>query len=75
MSSEKKRIRIDMLIQEINVIDEKKGIFGFSAVPDPRVWEKTDINGEKGYLHKLNGMFLSDKELANAIPSLKGKPI
>ena len=75
MSPKKKPFRIDMVITEIQVIDEKKGIFGFTAVPDPRVWEKTVIDGEEGYLHKLNRIFISDEELAKAIPSLNGKPI
>jgi hypothetical protein len=75
MSSKKKPLRIDMVITEVQVIDEEKGIIAFTSVPDPRVWEKTVIDGEKGYLHKLDGLFLSDKELAKAVPSLRGKPI
>lgn len=75
MSSKKKPFRIDMVITDFKIIDEEKGIIGFTSVPDPRVWEKTVINGEEGYLHKLDNIFLTDKELAKAAPTMKGKPI
>lgn len=64
-----------MIITEIQEVDKEKGIFRFKAIPDPRVWEKRTIDGEKGYWHKLDNIFISEKELARAAPTLVGKPI
>lgn len=64
-----------MIITEIEIVDKEKGIFRFKAIPDPRVWEKKVVNGEEGYWHKLDNIFLSEKELAKAAPTLKNKPI
>lgn len=64
-----------MVITKIEVIDKEKGLFKFQAIPDPRVWEKRIVNGEEGYWHKIDNVFLSEKELAKAAPTLKGKPI
>jgi hypothetical protein len=64
-----------MVFKKIEEVDEKKGLFRFLAVPDPRVWERRTVNGESGYWHKIDSIFLSDKELAKAAPTLKGKPI
>jgi hypothetical protein len=74
MTSEKK-LRIDMVIRKVEEIDEEKHLFRFLAVPDPRVWKRAEINGEKGYLHKIDNVFLLDKELAKAAPTLSGKAI
>jgi|YelNatPaOPRAMG01_1025707.scaffolds.fasta_scaffold500134_1 hypothetical protein len=75
MKPVKRRLRLDMIITEIEIVDKEKGIFRFKAIPDPRVWEKKIVNGEEGYWHKLDNIFLSEKELAKAVPTLKNKPI
>jgi len=75
MKPEKRKFRLDMIITEIEKIDSEKGIFKFRAIPDPRVWEKKTINGEEGYWHKIDRIFLSKKELSKAAPTLKNKPI
>jgi hypothetical protein len=73
--SEKKKFRLDMVITDVEAVDEKKGLFRFKAVPDPRVWERRTINGEHGYWHKIDKVFLTDEELKRAAPTLKGKPM
>lgn len=73
--TEKKKLRLDFVITDVEVIDEKKGLVRFRAIPDPRVWEKRIVNGEDGYWHKIDHIFLSNKELAKAAPTLKDKPI
>jgi len=67
--------RIDQVITEIRVIDEEKGIIAFTAIPDPRKWERKVINGEDGFFNKLDNIFLSIDELKKALPQLAGKPI
>jgi hypothetical protein len=71
----KKKFRLDMVITDVEAVDEKKGLFRFKAVPDPRVWERKTIDGKSGYLHKIDKIFLTDEELKKAAPTLKGKPI
>jgi hypothetical protein len=73
--TEKKKLRLDFVIKEVEVVDEKKHLVRFLAVPDPRVWERRTVNGEDGYWHKIDRIFLSDKEMAKAAPTLKGKPL
>ena len=75
MKPEKRRFRLDMMITEIEEVDREKGLFRFRAIPDPRVWEKRTVNGKNGYWHKVDNIFLSEEELKNAAPTLKGKPI
>ena len=75
MNSKKTRMRLDMVIEEIEEVDKEKGLFKFRAVPDPRVWEKRTVNGEDGFWHKIDNIFLSNKELKKAAPKLAGKPI
>jgi len=75
MKPTKRKFRLDMIITKIEVIDKEKGLFRFQAIPDPRVWEKRVINGEEGYWHKIDKIFLPEKDLAKAAPTLKGKPI
>jgi hypothetical protein len=64
-----------MVITDVEVIDEKKGLIKFTVIPDPRIWERRTVNGKSGYWHKIDSIFLSDKELAKAAPTVKGKPI
>jgi len=77
MKSEKKKFRLDMVITKIEVVGEDRGarVYKFRMVPDPRVWEKKVVNGEQGYWHKIDNMFLSEKQLAQAAPTLRGKSI
>ena len=75
MKPEKRRLRLDMIIEKIEEIDGEKGLFRFRAIPDPRVWEKKTVNGEDGFLHKIDNVFLSWEELKKATPTMAGKPI
>jgi hypothetical protein len=60
---------------DVEVIGEEKGRIKFRAIPDPRVWEKRTADGESGYWHKIDNIFLFEKDLAKAVPMLKDKPI
>jgi hypothetical protein len=71
----KKKFRLDMIISDVEAVDEKKGLFKFKVVPDPRVWERKTIDGKSGYFHKIDKIFLTDEELKKTAPTLKGKPI
>jgi hypothetical protein len=73
--SERRKLRIDMVFKKIEEVDREKGLFKFLAIPDPRVWQRKTVNGESGYWHKFDKIFLSDKELKKAAPTLKNKPV
>ena len=75
MKPEKRRFRLDMVITNIEEVDKEKGVFKFRAIPDPRVWEKRTVDGEDGFWHKIDNVFLSEKELKKAAPTMAGKPI
>jgi hypothetical protein len=75
MKPEKRRFRLDMVITDIEEVDKAKGLFKFRAVPDPKVWEKRTVNGEDGFWHKIDNVFLSWEELKKATPTMTGKPI
>jgi len=62
-------------VVETQVIDEKKHIFLFKMIPDPRRYEKRTIGGEQGFYDKYDKIFFSDKSLAKAAKTLIGKPM
>jgi hypothetical protein len=70
-----KKLRIDMVIADFQMIDEEKGLFKMCMVPDPRFWEKKIVDGKTGFWHKEDKIFLSEEALKRAAPSLAGKPI
>ncbi len=64
-----------MVITDTKIIDEEKRIVQFEMVPDPRIWEKIEIDGKKYYHNKVEDVSMSEDDLMDAIPQLKGKPI
>lgn len=74
-SKSRKKIRIDMVIEKLTVIDKEKGVFGFTLVPDPKVWELTKINDEEGYLNKKTNIFIPMSEFENVAKTMKGLPV
>lgn len=77
MSKRKKRLRIDFTLEEVTPIGEDKGgkYYRFRMVPDKRLWERAEIRGQKGYLNKFDNIFISDKEMAEAVKTMKNIPI
>jgi hypothetical protein len=72
---EKFPVRIDFVIEEGKILNEETGEFEVLLVPDPRVWEKHSLNGEEGYLSKLDGYFISIKALESMAKQMAGMPI
>ena len=68
-------VRIDFVIEEGKILDEKTGEFGFLLIPDPRVWEKYTLDGVEGYRSKLDSDFVSIDALASMAKQMVGMPI
>lgn len=77
MSKPKKRFRLDFTFEKIECVGEDKDakFYKVRMVPDKRSWERVEVNGEKGYMNKFDGNFISDKELAESVKTLKHLPI
>jgi hypothetical protein len=71
---EKGRFRLDMIV-EWTIIDEAKGLFRGRMIPDPARYEERTVNGEDGYYDRYDNIFFPKRVLAEAAPSLAGKPI
>ncbi len=77
MSKHKKRGRIDFTLEKIELIGEDKdsSTYRVIMIPDKRLWERSEINGKKGYLNKSDHAFISDEEFAKAVKTMKHIPI
>ena len=75
MPVEEKKLRIDFVTVNSRWIDEEKGLFEGSMIPDPARYERRTMHGKEGYYDKYDKMFFSDEVLAEAAKSLKGVPI
>jgi hypothetical protein len=77
MSKPKKRFRFDFTFEKIECVGEDKDgkFYKVRMVPDKRSWERTEVNGEKGYLNKFDKTFISDTELAKSVKTMKHIPI
>lgn len=77
MSKPKKRFRFDFTFEKIECVGEDKDakFYKVRMVPDKRSWERTEVNGEKGYMSKFDKIFISDKELAKSVRTMKHIPI
>jgi len=74
-ASQRTKFRIDFFIDKSEIIDKEQGIFRFRLVPDPRVWERAERNGTKGYRNKLDDAFISDSVMADMAGNLREVPI
>ncbi len=77
MSKRKKRLRFDFTFEKIECVGEDKDskVYRIRMIPDKRSWERTELNGEKGYLNKFDKTFISDKELAKSVKTMKHIPV
>ena len=77
MGESKKKLRIDFTIEEVVPLGEDKNatIFRFRLVPDKRIWKRVDQDEKKGYLNKIDKIFISDEVRAEAAKTMKGIPI
>jgi class 3 adenylate cyclase len=74
MPMEKKRFRLDFMTK-FRVIDEKKGLYDVTMVPDPARYEKRTINGEDGYFDKYDKIFISWNTIAKAAEQAGSLPL
>ena len=77
MSKPKKRYRFDFTFEKIECIGEDKDskLYKVRMVLDKRSWERTEVSGEKGYVNKFDNTFISDKQLAKSVKTMKDIPI
>ncbi|MDG3546261.1 adenylate/guanylate cyclase domain-containing protein [Methanobacterium formicicum] len=75
MPSDKIDLRMDLVTEKVELIDEEKNIYRIYQKPDPRRYEKKELNGEMGYYDKFDKIFFSEKVLEDAMPTLIDKDI
>jgi adenylate cyclase len=72
---EERKFRIDFVTVNFRWIDEEKGIFEGSMIPDPTRYERRTENGEEGYLDKYDNIFIPARVIAEAAEHMNGLPI
>lgn len=75
MPSDEMDFRMDLVTEKVELIDEEKNVYRIYQKPDPRRYEKKELNGEMGYYDKFDKFFISEKVLEDAMPTLIGKDI
>jgi len=69
---EEKKFRIDFVVVSTKWVDEDKGIYEGSMIPDPDRYEQRTIDGQEGFLDKNDNTFYPWKVIAETLEHMKG---
>lgn len=75
MPSDEMNYRMDWVTTKIECIDEEKHLYRIYQEPDPRRYEKKELNGEMCFYDKFDKIYIPETVLEKTMPKLIDKHI